>query len=133
MGMPFAELLKKLIDLHGQIVRNSTLLDELRRNTERCLADFKHALEVCEERAQRIERERIEKEAQLLARIGGLEQRLDMLSERALHLAITETAKSVVSQYCEASARALHDGKSSGFQTSDDPPQLLDDGHKEAG
>jgi len=92
-----AELITKMGKLWEQSVTNSAQFEELRKATRECLADFRHAVETCEARIQRIEKERTEKETRLLTKIEGLEERLNMLSEQALHRAVETRAERYVS------------------------------------
>ena len=63
--------------------------EELRRYTRETIDEYKRLLERANDRIERVERERVAKEAELHAKIEGLSSRLDALSEGALHAAIS--------------------------------------------
>jgi hypothetical protein len=73
--------------------------EELRRYTRETIDEYKRLLERANDRIERVERERVAKEADLNAKIEGLSSRLDALSEGALHAAIQRMAPEVLATY----------------------------------
>ncbi|WP_166141783.1 hypothetical protein [Methylosinus sp. RM1] len=83
---------KKLADLYADMVTTRVQFDGLRQYTKESIDEFKRLLERQSDKIDRIERERIKAEAELQARIQGLEARLNVLSEKALHAAVADMA-----------------------------------------
>ncbi|MBG0808651.1 hypothetical protein IY145_04605 [Methylosinus sp. H3A] len=106
-----AQLATKLADLYKELVTTTVQFDELRRYTKESLDEFKRLLERQSDKIDRIERERITAEAELTARIKFLEGRLDVLSEKALHLAVADIAAGYVRRGADGDAiKRLPDG-----------------------
>ena len=82
-------LAKKVADSLEQIITVKVQFEELRRYTRETIDEYKRLLERANDRIERVERERVAKEAELHAKIEGLSSRLDALSEGALHAAIS--------------------------------------------
>ena len=77
--------------------------DEVRRYTKEAIDEFKRLIERQGDKIERIERERIKAEAELLAKINGLEARLAALSEKALHAAVAD----VVAEFARRSEKQI--------------------------
>jgi seryl-tRNA synthetase len=106
-----AQLAARLAELYKEIVTTTVQFDELRRYTKESLDEFKRLLERQSDKIDRIERERITAEAELTARIRFLEGRLDVLSEKALHIAVADIAAGYVKRGGDGEAvKRLTDG-----------------------
>ncbi|WP_400766647.1 hypothetical protein [Methylosinus sporium] len=106
-----AQLAARLAELYKEIVTTTVQFDELRRYTKESLDEFKRLLERQSDKIDRIERERITAEAELTARIRFLEGRLDVLSEKALHIAVADIAAGHVKRGGDGEAlKRLADG-----------------------
>lgn len=93
-----AELSAKIAELYKELVTNTVKFDELREYTRESIGEFKRLLERNSDKVERIERERIRAETELLSKINALEARLTALSEKALHVAAKEAARSVMEE-----------------------------------
>ena len=85
-------LTKRVADALEQIITIRVQFEELRRYTRETIDKYKRLLKRATDRIDRVERERVAKEAELHAMIAGLSARLDALSEGALHAAIQRMA-----------------------------------------
>jgi len=83
-------LTNKVAELYKEIVTTNVNLDEVRRYTVVEIEEFKRLIKRQSDKIDRIERERIKAEAELLAKIKGLEARIAALSERPLHAAAAD-------------------------------------------
>ncbi len=91
-----ALLTSKVAGLYKEIVTNTVRFDELRRYTRESIDEFKRLLERNDDKLDRIERDRIRVETELLSKINALEARLSALSEQALHAAAQQAARAVM-------------------------------------
>jgi hypothetical protein len=89
------DLAKKVASFYEELVTTRVRFEELRNRTNETLLEFKHVIERFEMKLNEVEKEHVKTQAQLLAKIDGLEQRLTMLSEKALHVAVKEAATQV--------------------------------------
>jgi chromosome segregation ATPase len=91
-----AALISKTADLYKEIVTTNVKFEGLRTSTKETLDEFKRLLERQEDQIERVERDRIKNETELLSKINALEARLSALSEQALHAAAKEAARMVM-------------------------------------
>jgi hypothetical protein len=82
-----AKLVSRVASLYEELVKTTTKFDEVRTYTRESIDEFKRLIERQSDKIERIERERVKAEAELLSKISGLESRLNALSEQALHRA----------------------------------------------
>jgi uncharacterized coiled-coil DUF342 family protein len=106
-GSGAAELAKKIAEYHKELVTTGVRFEELRRQTTETLGEFKSIVERLQESAQARELRHIQEISELKGRIESLHARLDMLSERALHVALNQVAMEKLKQGLSNSA----DGK----------------------
>ncbi len=97
-------LTKRVADALEQVITVRVQFEELRRYTRETVDEYKRLLERANDRIERIERERVAKEAELHAKIEGLSSRLDALSEGALHAAIQRMAPEVLANFLQKGA-----------------------------
>jgi hypothetical protein len=88
-----AELATKVADYHKELVTTSVRFEELRRQTTEIMGEFKSVVLRLHEQVHAQELRHIQEIAQLNAQIGGLQDRLTMLSEKALHVTLQEMAR----------------------------------------
>ncbi len=91
-----AQLTAKVADLYKELVTTTVKFDEVRNYTKESITEFKRLLERQSDNIERIERDRIRAETELMSKINALDARLNALSERALHAAVGELAASYV-------------------------------------
>lgn len=106
-GSGAAELAKKIAEYHKELVTTSVRFEELRRQTTETLGEFKSIVERMRDNAQASELRHIQEISELKGRIESLHARLDMLSERALHVAVNQVTMEKLTQGLNNSA----DGK----------------------
>jgi len=87
-----AQLATKVSELYRELVTTTVKFEEVRKYTKESIDEFKRLLERQEDKVERIERERIRAETELRSKIDALDARLNALSERALHAAISDAA-----------------------------------------
>jgi hypothetical protein len=92
-------LTKRVADALEQLITVRVQFEELRRYTRETIDEYKRLPERANDRIERVERERVAKEAELSAKIEGLSARLDALSEGALHAAIQRMAPEVLASH----------------------------------
>lgn len=96
-GQGAAEIASKIAEFHKQIVTADVLLNELKNQTKETLIEFKGVLERLNDRITELERRHAETLATMTAKVDSLIARLDMLSEKALHAAMSEVVKNILS------------------------------------
>jgi len=88
------QLTKSVAELYRELITTTVKFEEVRKYTKEAIDEFKRLIERQSDKVDRIERDRIKAEAELMAKISGLEARLNALSEGALHVAAgVEAAK----------------------------------------
>jgi len=100
-GQGVAELAKKIAEYHKELVTTSVRFDELRRQTKETMEEFKGALERINVRMQDVERRHIEAQATVVAKTESIAERLNTLSEKALHVAVNDAAKKIILENVE--------------------------------
>lgn len=93
-----AGLASRVTDALEQLVTTRVQFEELRRSTKETIDEYKHRLERAEDKIDRIERERIAREAELIVKIDGLNARLNAISEQALHAAVERTLRGLAQE-----------------------------------
>lgn len=93
-----SDLSTRVAELYKELVTNTVKFEEVRKYTKESITEFKRLLERDSDKIERIERERIRVEAELLSKINAQEARLNALSEQALHVAAKEAARSVMEE-----------------------------------
>lgn len=101
VGENLSKLGKEVADLYKELVTNSVKFDELRRQTTEVIGEFKHALERMADKVDSIQQEHLKSQASLRAEVQVLQARLDMLSERALHIAVRDAARDVAEEHLQ--------------------------------
>lgn len=89
-------LAKEFTNLYKELVKNTTQFEELRKYTKETLDSFKSSMERFQDKLETYERDNIKTISKLEARIDSLKDRLDMLSESALHTAARDAAITVM-------------------------------------
>lgn len=95
-GQGVADLAKSVAEFHKELVTTGVRFEEMRRQTKETLDEYKGALERMNGRLQEVERRHIETQASLNAKIDSLVERLNFLSEKALHVAVQDAARKVI-------------------------------------
>jgi uncharacterized protein Yka (UPF0111/DUF47 family) len=89
-------LAKEFANLYKELVTNTAQFEELRNYTKETLDSFRHSLERLQDKLENYERENIKTISKLESKIDSLKDRLDMLSENALHAAARDAAVTVM-------------------------------------
>ena len=92
-GQGVADLAKRVADYHRELVTTSVRFEELRRQTIETLSEFKNALERINGRLQDIERRSFESQTTMNAKADMLVERMNNLSEKALHKVMEDVAR----------------------------------------
>jgi hypothetical protein len=87
-----AQLTNRVAELYRELVTTRVQFEEVRQYTKESIIEFKRLIERDSDKIDRIERDRIRAEAELIAEIHGLEARLSALSESALRAAVGDAA-----------------------------------------
>lgn|GEM_PF-4810713 len=95
-GQGVADLAKKVAEYHKELVTTSVRFDELRRQTKETLDEFKGALERMNVKVNDTEKRHFEMQTTLNAKIDSLTERLNILSEKALHAAVRDAANQYI-------------------------------------
>lgn len=115
-------LAKKVADSLEQIITVKVQFEELRRYTRETIDEYKRQLERANDRIERVERERVAKEAELHAKIQGLSSRLDALSEGALHAAIQRMAPELLANQLRKNSQKTSLEQSHALTGTDESP-----------
>jgi hypothetical protein len=89
-------LAKEFAKVYKELVINTAQFEELRKYTKETLDTFRHSLERLQDKLENYERENLKTISKLESRIESLKDRLDMLSEKALHEAAKDAAVTVM-------------------------------------
>lgn len=110
-------------ELYRELVTTNAKFDELRRYTHESIAEYKRLLERLSDKIERIERDRIRAETELMGKIQALDARLEALSEKALHAAAEKAARAVMEERLalHADERRETTGRKSLPEASEDP------------
>jgi hypothetical protein len=112
-------LAKEFANLYKELVTNTAQFEELRKYTKETLDNFKHSLERLQDKLENYERENLKTISKLESRIESLKDRLDMLSEKALHEAAKDAAVTVME-------RIIKDKKLFKSEDADDEKMIED-------
>ncbi len=124
-----AALAGRAEELYRELVTTNAKFDELRRYTHESIAEYKRLLERLSDKIERIERDRIRAETELLGRIQTLDARLQGLSEQALHAAAEKAARSMMEERLVSAVPAKKSPELEACQgrVSDDPEDCSED------
>lgn len=92
-GSAAAELATKVADYHKELVTTSVRFEGLRQQTTETMTEFKSVVLKLQEQVHAQELRHVQEIAHLKAQIGALQDRLNMLSEKALHVTLREVAR----------------------------------------
>lgn len=92
-GSAAAELATKVADYHKELVTTSVRFEGLRQQTTETMTEFKSVVERLQQQVHAQELRHVQEIARLNAQIGALQDRLNMLSEKALHVTLREVAR----------------------------------------
>ena len=90
------KLTKSVAELYREIVTASVRFDALQDATQTSISRFERLIEQYAQRVQVLHDEHVREKAALEAQIQALEERLTVLSEKALHAVVQEAAQSIV-------------------------------------
>jgi hypothetical protein len=113
-----ADLAKAVTKHYEELVTLKTRFDDLREHTNDLLKEFKAALERLSDRMIVMEKEHAAERATLQASIQALTDRLNMLSEQALHNAVKDVARDIVLE----AVRGSEGGKKPHIAGIESPP-----------
>jgi len=91
---------------YKDIVITTDKVEALARSQREIFDELKRGAERLSDKIDRIERERTKAEAELLAKIAGLEARLNALSEQALHVVAKDVARETMERLYRGEMRA---------------------------
>ena len=94
-----AELSEKVAKHYEELVTIRVRFEDLHRNTSETMSEFKKSLERVGDKVNSVERDHVEAKAILTSQIESLSNRLDSLSEKALHAAMDEAARNAAEMY----------------------------------
>jgi uncharacterized phage infection (PIP) family protein YhgE len=92
-GLGATKVARKIADYHKELVTTSVRYEELRRQTQESLAEFKAALDKVSDRVGALERECIAAHSDLNSKINTVSERLTIISEKAIHVVAFDAVK----------------------------------------
>ncbi|MEO0686000.1 MAG: hypothetical protein AAFY76_13405 [Cyanobacteria bacterium J06649_11] len=123
-----SDLSKRLADYYEKLIQTSAQCDELRIYTKETVDEFKRVIERQEDKIDRIEKDRIRAETELLTKINALEGRLSALSEQALHAVAKEAATTIMVNKMNSTGAAgsVAAGVANSEERSSEPQKAID-------
>jgi chromosome segregation ATPase len=100
------ELTKKVAQYYEELVATRVRFEELKQHTTETLGSFKEALERISDRLTSVEMKHVESQALLLAKTESISDRLNSLSEKALHAAMGEAARELLRERIDTMEQA---------------------------
>lgn len=95
-GDSVKRIAQQLTNLHEEFITTRVQFKNLQENVQVTISEFKSLVESSIKKANEVEKDHIRENAALKAQIMSLENRLDMLSEHALQVAMKEVAQQAV-------------------------------------
>jgi hypothetical protein len=96
IGDKIADLGAKVAELYKELVTNTVRFEELEKHTAETLQAFRKDLLALSAKVDGIHVEHVKHQAEVKSLVQVLEGRLNMLSEKALHVAIRDVAREYV-------------------------------------
>jgi len=105
----------RLINLYRETVTNSAKFEELQINTNETISDFKNVAQGLVDKVDQLEKARVGKEAELVSKICGLEEKLNILCK--LSMVNQEALLKVANKVAESAAeRHILENKDISYQ-----------------